>query len=164
MQEEERKPKTQPAGAMPPPRPPTRTEIGLSPADDGDDSIRRRRKKDTVRISLSPKLSATRTIKLPTLPPGGPTAMPAIVPANKWIAGSSGPGYVTRPSLRGNVFLSAALVLVLQVVLLFEAYTSIDRTITVLFLIVALVLSIPGYMWAFEKRLLAIKRNAIYVG
>ncbi len=34
-------------------------------------------KKETVRINLPPKPSAAPTIKLPTLPPGGPTAAPA---------------------------------------------------------------------------------------
>src|SRR5512140_3462936 len=34
-------------------------------------------KKETVRINLPPKPSAAPTIKLPTLPPGGPSAAPA---------------------------------------------------------------------------------------
>lgn len=34
-------------------------------------------KKETVRINLPPKPSAAPTIKLPTLPPGGPAAAPA---------------------------------------------------------------------------------------
>ena len=34
-------------------------------------------KKETVRINLPPKPSAAPTIKLPTLPPGGPTVAPA---------------------------------------------------------------------------------------
>src|SRR3954451_6895459 len=34
-------------------------------------------KKETVRINLPPKPSAAPTIKLPTLPPGGPSAVPA---------------------------------------------------------------------------------------
>jgi hypothetical protein len=34
-------------------------------------------KKETVRINLPPKPSAAPTIKLPTLPPGGPTAAPS---------------------------------------------------------------------------------------
>src|SRR5262249_11102170 len=33
-------------------------------------------KKETVRINLPPKPSAAPTIKLPTLPPGGPSAAP----------------------------------------------------------------------------------------
>jgi hypothetical protein len=38
-------------------------------------------KKETVRINLPPKPSAAPTIKLPTLPPGGPTApAPAMTP------------------------------------------------------------------------------------
>jgi len=38
-------------------------------------------KKETVRITLPPKPSAAPTIKLPTLPPGGPTGAPSAVPA-----------------------------------------------------------------------------------
>lgn len=56
-----------PAGAMPP-----KKETGkVQP------------KKETVRINLPPKPSAAPTIKLPTLPPGGPTgaASPGIAPA-----------------------------------------------------------------------------------
>ena len=37
-------------------------------------------KKETVRINLPPKPSAAPTIKLPTLPPGGPTGGPAPAP------------------------------------------------------------------------------------
>jgi hypothetical protein len=37
-------------------------------------------KKETVRISLPPKPTAAPTIKLPTLPPGGPTGAPSLVP------------------------------------------------------------------------------------
>lgn len=37
-------------------------------------------KKETVRITLPPKPSAAPTIKLPTLPPGGPTGAPSGVP------------------------------------------------------------------------------------
>jgi hypothetical protein len=35
-------------------------------------------KKETVRINLPPKPSAAPTIKLPTLPPGGPTGLPSM--------------------------------------------------------------------------------------
>ena len=35
-------------------------------------------KKETVRINLPPKPSAAPTIKLPTLPPGGPTGVPTL--------------------------------------------------------------------------------------
>jgi hypothetical protein len=38
-------------------------------------------KKETVRITLPPKPSAAPTIKLPTLPPGGPTGAPGGIPA-----------------------------------------------------------------------------------
>jgi len=38
-------------------------------------------KKETVRINLPPKPTAAPTIKLPTLPPGGPTGAPSMAPA-----------------------------------------------------------------------------------
>jgi len=38
-------------------------------------------KKETVRINLPPKPSAAPTIKLPTLPPGGPTGAAGAAPA-----------------------------------------------------------------------------------
>jgi len=38
-------------------------------------------KKETVRINLPPKPSTAPTIKLPTLPPGGPTGAPSPAPA-----------------------------------------------------------------------------------
>lgn len=38
-------------------------------------------KKETVRINLPPKPTAAPTIKLPTLPPGGPTGAPSAAPA-----------------------------------------------------------------------------------
>jgi hypothetical protein len=38
-------------------------------------------KKETVRINLPPKPSAAPTIKLPTLPPGGPTGAPSAMAA-----------------------------------------------------------------------------------
>jgi hypothetical protein len=38
-------------------------------------------KKETVRINLPPKPSAAPTIKLPTLPPGGPTGAAGTAPA-----------------------------------------------------------------------------------
>jgi hypothetical protein len=37
-------------------------------------------KKETVRINLPPKPSAAPTIKLPTLPPGGPTGAAGVTP------------------------------------------------------------------------------------
>ena len=51
-----------PTGAVPPPK----KETGkVQP------------KKETVRINLPPKPTAAPTIKLPTLPPGGPTGAPS---------------------------------------------------------------------------------------
>jgi hypothetical protein len=55
-----------PTGAVPPPK----KETGkVQP------------KKETVRINLPPKPTAAPTIKLPTLPPGGPTGAPSAAPA-----------------------------------------------------------------------------------
>jgi hypothetical protein len=59
-------PPINPTGAVPPPK----KETGkVQP------------KKETVRINLPPKPSAAPTIKLPTLPPGGPTGAPSSTPA-----------------------------------------------------------------------------------
>ena len=43
-------------------------------------------KKETVRINLPPKPSTAPTIKLPTLPPGGPTGAPGVVPLSSGAA------------------------------------------------------------------------------
>ena len=62
-------------------------------------------KKETVRINLPPKPSAAPTIKLPTLPPGGPaggpgaptmSAAPAAAPAPR--AAAAAPAAATRPA------------------------------------------------------------------
>ncbi len=68
-----------PTGAMPPPK----KETGkVQP------------KKETVRINLPPKPTAAPTIKLPTLPPGGPTGAPSAAPVG--IA----PPSVSAPALK----------------------------------------------------------------
>ena len=51
-------------------------------------------KKETVRINLPPKPTAAPTIKLPTLPPGGPTGAGSASPA-----ATSAPAAVTVPAL-----------------------------------------------------------------
>ena len=48
-------------------------------------------KKETVRINLPPKPSAAPTIKLPTLPPGGPLAGSAVTTAAAPTAGAGTP-------------------------------------------------------------------------
>src|SRR6185312_7365527 len=65
-------------------------------------------KKETVRINLPPKPSAAPTIKLPTLPPGGPTgvplsgasaaAAPAAAPAAPRAAAAPAPITTQRPT------------------------------------------------------------------
>jgi hypothetical protein len=45
-------------------------------------------KKETVRINLPPKPSAAPTIKLPTLPPGGPTGASSGSPMQPLVAGA----------------------------------------------------------------------------
>ena len=69
MKKDNQKPETKPAGAMPPPRPPRRTAIGLGPDDEDDDSGK---PKPDVRINLPPKPSAPPTIKVPTIRPSKP--------------------------------------------------------------------------------------------
>jgi len=50
-------------------------------------------KKETVRINLPPKPSAAPTIKLPTLPPGGPTGPGAAVPAPALSTAAAAPAH-----------------------------------------------------------------------
>ena len=50
-------------------------------------------KKETVRINLPPKPTAAPTIKLPTLPPGGPTGAPSPAPVR---AAAPAPVALTR--------------------------------------------------------------------
>jgi len=70
-----------PGGAVPPPK----KETGkVQP------------KKETVRINLPPKPSTAPTIKLPTLPPGGPTGAPSAVPLPSSAAKTS-PALATAP-------------------------------------------------------------------
>jgi hypothetical protein len=54
-------------------------------------------KKETVRINLPPKPSTAPTIKLPTLPPGGPTGAPAAVPAPAAAKTAAAPVAATAP-------------------------------------------------------------------
>src|SRR5215510_463693 len=56
-------------------------------------------KKETVRINLPPKPSAAPTIKLPTLPPGGPGAGPA--PAASIGAAAAAPAHAPTPPRPG---------------------------------------------------------------
>ncbi|MFO1513054.1 MAG: hypothetical protein U1F83_09115 [Verrucomicrobiota bacterium] len=73
-----------PAGAMPP-----KKETGkVQP------------KKETVRINLPPKPTAAPTIKLPTLPPGGPTgaaSVPSAAPASAAAAPAAAPRASSAP-------------------------------------------------------------------
>ena len=67
-------------------------------------------KKETVRINLPPKPSTAPTIKLPTLPPGGPTGAPSAAPlaaakastaptaAAPRATGAAAPAAQTRPA------------------------------------------------------------------
>ena len=63
MNDRNRKPEPKPEGAMPSPRPPKRTAVGLGP-DDEDRPRRVQPKKETMRINLPP------------LPAGGTTNSP----------------------------------------------------------------------------------------
>ena len=54
-------------------------------------------KKETVRINLPPKPTAAPTIKLPTLPPGGPTGAPSIAPMRTAAPPPSAPALATAP-------------------------------------------------------------------
>ena len=54
-------------------------------------------KKETVRINLPPKPTAAPTIKLPTLPPGGPTGAPSVAPMRTAAPPPSAPALATAP-------------------------------------------------------------------
>ena len=54
-------------------------------------------KKETVRINLPPKPSTAPTIKLPTLPPGGPTGAPSAVPLTGAARTTSQPATAAAP-------------------------------------------------------------------
>jgi hypothetical protein len=56
-------------------------------------------KKETVRINLPPKPTAAPTIKLPTLPPGGPTGAPSPVTASAPIAPPPGSAPALKTAL-----------------------------------------------------------------
>jgi hypothetical protein len=80
-----------PGGAVPPPK----KETGkVQP------------KKETVRINLPPKPSAAPTIKLPTLPPGGPTGaasappVPSIATRAPAAAPAAAPRATTAPAVQ----------------------------------------------------------------
>src|SRR3982751_895768 len=55
-------------------------------------------KKETVRINLPPKPTAAPTIKLPTLPPGGPTGAASIPSAMPSAAAAPAPAAAPRAS------------------------------------------------------------------
>jgi hypothetical protein len=55
-------------------------------------------KKETVRINLPPKPTAAPTIKLPTLPPGGPTGAPAPAFATAAPAPTAAPSAAAAPT------------------------------------------------------------------
>lgn len=54
-------------------------------------------KKETVRINLPPKPTAAPTIKLPTLPPGGPTGAPSAVPLSTAAPKAAAPAVAAAP-------------------------------------------------------------------
>jgi len=70
MEKDNPQPKTQPSGNKPPPRPPTRTTVGMLPPDEDPEKNQRRMSKETVRINLRPKPSPEPAIHLPPLPDG----------------------------------------------------------------------------------------------
>jgi hypothetical protein len=66
-------------------------------------------KKETVRINLPPKPTAAPTIKLPTLPPGGPTGAPSMAPmAPPPTASAPRPAAAPAPALSKSAAAPAA--------------------------------------------------------
>jgi len=76
---------------IPPPTPPPGPTGAVPPPKKETGKVQP--KKETVRINLPPKPTAAPTIKLPTLPPGGPTGAPsahaAVAPPKTGAPGSS---------------------------------------------------------------------------
>jgi hypothetical protein len=68
-----------PMADIPPPNPPPAPSGAVQPPKKETGKVQP--KKETVRINLPPKPTAAPTIKLPTLPPGGPTGAPSPTPA-----------------------------------------------------------------------------------
>jgi hypothetical protein len=65
-------------------------------------------KKETVRINLPPKPSAAPTIKLPTLPPGGPGATVAGAPAPTLSTAAAAPAHAAPAAPRAGAAAPAA--------------------------------------------------------
>src|SRR5882724_12584295 len=66
-------------------------------------------KKETVRINLPPKPTAAPTIKLPTLPPGGPTGAPsAVAPAIARAPAPAAPAPAAAPVAKAAAPVAAA--------------------------------------------------------
>jgi len=86
------------------------TPGGAVPPKPGD-AAKVQPKKETVRISLPPKPSSSPTIKLPTVPAGGPAAAPA-APASAATAtpapAASAPAAPRPPTASGGATLSTA--------------------------------------------------------
>jgi hypothetical protein len=77
---------------MPPNNPLPGTPSGAEPLKKSTGKVQP--KKETVRINLPPKPTAAPTIKLPTLPPGGPTGAPIPLPS---AAAAPAPSPSVRP-------------------------------------------------------------------
>jgi hypothetical protein len=111
--------------------------IGSASGDDDDYSNRTWRGWEIIK--LPGKKFGVPTIKLPKLPPSVPLltkTVPTIVQG-------------VQHSRRSKNYFSAILVLCLQAVLLFDACTSADKTIGVVFLTLAFALALPGCVFAF---------------
>jgi hypothetical protein len=78
---------------MPPNNPLPGTPSGAEPMKKSTGKVQP--KKETVRINLPPKPTAAPTIKLPTLPPGGPTGAPSPASAPAPAAAAPAPALKT---------------------------------------------------------------------
>jgi hypothetical protein len=78
---------------IPPPTPPSGPSGAVPPPKKETGKVQP--KKETVRINLPPKPTAAPTIKLPTLPPGGPTGAPSGAPV---LTTSKAPAPPTPPA------------------------------------------------------------------
>jgi hypothetical protein len=91
---------------MPPNNPLPGTPSGAEPMKKSTGKVQP--KKETVRINLPPKPTAAPTIKLPTLPPGGPTGAPSPAPAPAPAAAAPAPALKSSASAAAPARAAAA--------------------------------------------------------
>jgi hypothetical protein len=101
-------------------------------------------KKETVRISLPSKPSTAPTIKLPTLPPGGPTGAPSAMPSARAMpprATAAAPATPQRsaPAVRQAAYAAAPTISPLdQILVIAAAVTGLFAIVTTVWMMLIL--------------------------